>query len=109
MKFYEAVNQTQECGLPSVSWVVPNLKVSEHPRALIANGQTYVTTLINSIMRSPCWGSTAVFLTWDDWGGFYDHVAPPKVDENGYGLPGARHHDQPLRTERADRPPAAEP
>ncbi len=37
-------------------------------------------------MRSPCWGSTAVFLSWDDWGGFYDHVAPPKVDGDGYGI-----------------------
>jgi phospholipase C len=48
--------------------------------------QTYVTTLINTIMRSRCWGSTAIFLSRDDWGGFYDHVVPPVVDENGYGL-----------------------
>jgi phospholipase C len=86
VKFYEAAHQSEECGLPSVSWIVPNLKVSEHPRATIANGQAYVTTLVNSIMRSPCWGSTAIFVTWDDWGGFYDHVAPPKVDEDGYGI-----------------------
>ena len=37
-------------------------------------------------MRSPDWNSTAIFLSWDDWGGFYDHVVPPHVDENGYGL-----------------------
>jgi phospholipase C len=37
-------------------------------------------------MQGPDWSSTAIFLSWDDWGGFYDHVAPPKVDENGYGL-----------------------
>jgi phospholipase C len=37
-------------------------------------------------MRGPEWKSTAIFLTWDDWGGFYDHVVPPKVDANGYGL-----------------------
>ena len=37
-------------------------------------------------MRSPDWKSTAIFLSWDDWGGFYDHVAPPHVDENGYGI-----------------------
>jgi phospholipase C len=52
----------------------------------VAVGQTYVTTLINTIMRGRCWGSTAIFLSWDDWGGFYDHVVPPTVDENGYGL-----------------------
>ncbi len=72
--------------LPAVSWVVPNGAVSEHPPALVSTGQSYVTGLINAIMRSPDWDSTAIFLTWDDWGGFYDHVGPPRVDENGYGL-----------------------
>jgi phospholipase C len=47
---------------------------------------SYVTTLINAVMRGPDWGSTAIFVTWDDWGGFYDHVRPPSVDRNGYGL-----------------------
>ena len=45
-----------------------------------------MTGLVNAIMQSPDWGSTAIFLSWDDWGGFYDHVVPPAVDENGYGL-----------------------
>jgi phospholipase C len=65
---------------------VPNGKVSEHPTALVSDGQTYVTTLINTLMSGPDWNSTAIFLAWDDWGGFYDHVAPPSVDVNGYGL-----------------------
>ena len=60
--------------------------MSEHPPALVSAGQTYVTSLINSIMRGPDWKSTAIFLAWDDWGGFYDHVKPPVVDRNGYGL-----------------------
>jgi phospholipase C len=85
-KFYSAVNQSGACNLPSVSWVIPSAEVAEHPPSSVAKGQSYVTTLINTIMRSPCWGSTAIFLSWDDWGGFYDHVAPPSVDENGYGL-----------------------
>ncbi len=74
--------------LPAVSWVVPSAPVSEHDYggSLIGPGQTYVTGLINTLMRSPDWNSTAIFLTWDDWGGLYDHVAPPKVDGNGYGL-----------------------
>jgi phospholipase C len=72
--------------LPAVSWVVPNSKVSEHPPATVSMGQAYVTTLINAVMRSPDWWSTAIFLSWDDWGGFYDHLAPPTVDRGGYGL-----------------------
>ncbi|HLG92405.1 MAG TPA: alkaline phosphatase family protein, partial [Acidimicrobiales bacterium] len=72
--------------LPAVSWVVPSGEVSEHPPAPVSFGQSYVTSLVNAVMRSPDWRSTAIFLTWDDWGGFYDHVVPPTVDENGYGL-----------------------
>jgi phospholipase C len=84
--FYTAVHNTSECALPNVSWIVPNSNVSEHPPALISTGQAYVTTLINSIMRSPCWDSTAIFLSWDDWGGFYDHVVPPVIGSQGYGF-----------------------
>ena len=78
--------QAQAGTLPAVSWVVPSWEVSEHPKNPVSFGQSYVTSLVNSIMRSPEWSSTAIFLSWDDWGGFYDHVAPPSVDENGYGL-----------------------
>jgi phospholipase C len=84
--FYAAVHEKSSCRLPNVSWIDPNGAVSEHPPSLVSSGQTYVTTLINSVMRSPCWDSTAIFLSWDDWGGFYDHVAPPSIDQNGYGL-----------------------
>ncbi len=72
--------------LPAVSWVDPAGAVSEHPPSRVSVGQDYVTGLINTIMRGPDWRSTAIFLAWDDWGGFYDHVVPPVVDENGYGL-----------------------
>ena len=73
--------------LPAVCWIVPNRKISEHPlTSLISPGQTYVTGLINTIMQSPDWKSTAIFLAWDDWGGFYDNVDPPHVDQQGYGL-----------------------
>ncbi|MGH7918551.1 MAG: alkaline phosphatase family protein [Candidatus Dormibacteraceae bacterium] len=72
--------------LPSVSWVTPSQPDSEHPPASVHQGQAYVTSIVNAAMKSPDWDSTAIFLAWDDWGGFYDHVVPPAVDENGYGL-----------------------
>jgi phospholipase C len=81
--FYTAAATGQ---LPNVSWIVPSQAVSEHPPGLVTRGQAYVTRLINSIMQSPNWKSTAIFLTWDDWGGFYDHVAPPVVDGESWGL-----------------------
>jgi phospholipase C len=60
----------------------------EHPPDSIEAGQSYVASIINSVMKGPReqWLRTAIFLTWDDWGGFYDHVKPPVVDENGWGL-----------------------
>jgi phospholipase C len=72
--------------LAAVSWLVPNRAVSEHPPASIGDGQAYVTAVVNAIMSGPNWDSTAIFVAWDDWGGFYDHVVPPRVDRNGYGL-----------------------
>jgi phospholipase C len=72
--------------LPSVSWITPSQPNSEHPPANIATGQAWVTSLINAAMQGPEWSSTAILLSWDDWGGFYDNVVPPVVDRNGYGL-----------------------
>ena len=81
--FYE---QARKGTLPAVLWIVPSHEVSEHPPALISTGQAFVTGLINAVMKGPNWKDSAIFVSWDDWGGFYDHVVPPKVDENGYGL-----------------------
>jgi len=76
----------REGTLPSVSWITPSQADSEHPPASVHQGQAYVTALVNAAMESPEWDSTAIFLSWDDWGGFYTGVVPPQVDANGYGL-----------------------
>jgi phospholipase C len=83
----EFLQQLEAGTLPSVSWVAPG-RASEHPQSGLGvrAGQAYVTRLINAIGRSSVWESSAIFLTWDDWGGFYDHALPPRVDVNGYGL-----------------------
>ena len=72
--------------LPDVSWVIPSQDNSEHPAASVARGQAWVTRVVNAVMRSRDWSSSAIFLAWDDWGGFYDHVPPPVVDQGGYGI-----------------------
>ncbi len=82
--------------LPTVSWIEPSAPNSEHPQLGVVGqgndlggiheGQAYITNLINAAMSGPEWDSTAIFLTWDEWGGFYDHVLPPTVDGNGYGF-----------------------
>ena len=72
--------------LPAVSWVVPSGDNSEHSPSTTSAGQSFVTSMVNAVMRGPNWSSTAIFVTWDDWGGQYDHVLPPTVDVNGYGL-----------------------
>jgi phospholipase C len=87
---WEAFLEAARTGtLPSVSWIVPGGGNGEHPdrgNGTLRQGQAHVTRMINAVMRSVHWDSSAIFLTWDDWGGFYDHVVPPVVDENGYGI-----------------------
>jgi phospholipase C len=72
--------------LPAVSWLIPSGDNSEHAPGRVSTGQDHVTRAIDAIMSGRDWSSTAIFLAWDDWGGFYDHVKPPVVDGQGYGL-----------------------
>lgn len=81
--FYQSL---QDGTLPSVNWIVPNSVDSEHPNALVSVGQAYVTSIVNAVSNSPFWQNSVIFISWDDWGGFYDHVPPPQVDKLGYGF-----------------------
>ena len=71
--------------LPAVSWLTPPFGQSDHPPASICAGENWTVQYLNALMRSPEWSSTAVIMTWDDFGGFYDHVPPPHVDLYGLG------------------------
>jgi phospholipase C len=66
--------------LPAVSWLVTNEQQSDHPPYSICVGENWVVNELDALMRSPLWSSTVVFLTWDDFGGFYDHVPPPRYN-----------------------------
>ena len=105
LQFFEVVTETNELTtnivdvnafykdvkagtVPAVSWIVPNHDLSEHPPSLVSDGQAFSTSIVNTIMQDETlWSTTAIFLYWDDWGGFYDHVVPPIApDSNGYGF-----------------------
>lgn len=71
--------------LPQVSWVVTSQAQSDHPPYSICVGENWTQSVINSIMQGPDWSSTVIVLTWDDFGGFYDHVDPPHRGALGFG------------------------
>jgi phospholipase C len=66
--------------LPDVSWLVTDENLSEHPPYSMCVGEGWTVNHINAVMKSPVWKSTLIVLTWDDFGGFFDHVAPPAED-----------------------------
>jgi phospholipase C len=73
-------------GLPNISWVIPQSGFSDHPPANISEGEAFVAQVVDSIEESQYWNSTAIFLSWDDYGGFFDNVPPPPVDPLGLSL-----------------------
>jgi hypothetical protein len=79
------VRDVKAGNMATVSWITPPNGSSDHPPQFIEAGQNFVTTQVNAIMNSPYWANTAIFVTWDDWGGQYDHVPPPQVDGLGLG------------------------
>lgn len=77
--------------LPAFSWLTPPLKYSEHPfdgggSDSVCSGENWTVKEINAVMQSPEWSSTVIIVTWDDFGGWYDHVPPTQVDALGYGF-----------------------
>jgi len=82
----EFVRQAALGLLPPVTWVTPRFELSDHPEYSMCHGENWTTEIVNAVMNGPSWEDTAIFLTWDDYGGFYDHVPPPQVDDFGFGI-----------------------
>ncbi len=73
--------------LAQVTWIVPQMAYSDHAgKGSTAEGPSWVANIINAIGAGPFWDSTVIFVSWDDWGGWYDHVSPPQVDKMGLGF-----------------------
>jgi phospholipase C len=80
------LTDVQTGNLATVSWVTPRNTNSDHPPQSIMAGQDFIAQEVSAIMQSPYWNNTVIFVTWDDWGGFYDHVNPQALDADGLGL-----------------------
>ncbi|HWT06813.1 MAG TPA: alkaline phosphatase family protein, partial [Xanthomonadales bacterium] len=80
------LNDVANGTLRSVSFVTPDALNSDHARFPSATGPMWVSSIVSAIGNSKYWKDTAIFVTWDDWGGWYDHVVPPKIDQNGPGF-----------------------
>jgi phospholipase C len=72
--------------LPAVSWIIPNAKNSDHASETDGGGPSWVASIVNAIGNSSYWSNTVIFITWDDWGGWYDHVAPKVINSYEYGF-----------------------
>jgi phospholipase C len=81
----EFASDAMKGALPAVSWLTTTFAQSEHPPSSVCQGENWTVEQINAVMEGPLWNSTAIFLTWDDYGGFYDHVPPPDLDRYGLG------------------------
>jgi phospholipase C len=90
------LNQTQVLAdianndLAQVTWVIPSGQASDHAESNNGTGPSWVASVVNALGNSPYWANTAIFITWDDWGGWYDHVPPPSITnsyEYGFRVP----------------------
>jgi len=80
------VTDAQSGNLPAFSWLVTATANSDHPPYSVCVGENWTVEQVNAVMQGPDWNATVIFLTWDDPGGFYDHVPPPKLDVYGLGV-----------------------
>jgi phospholipase C/sugar lactone lactonase YvrE len=84
----QVLTDVQNCNLANVSWVTPAGQDSDHAATNTGGGPSWVASIVNTIGNSKCgyWQNTAILITWDDWGGWYDHVPPPQIGQsNGWG------------------------
>jgi phospholipase C len=80
------VTDVEDGRLAPVTWITPRYELSEHPEWSFCHGENWTTEIVDAVMESEFWKDTAIFITWDDYGGFYDHVPPPQVDGFGFGF-----------------------
>ena len=85
----QIITDIKNGNLKAVSWVIPTAAESDHPAVTDGSGPAFVASVVNAVGNSKYWSSTAIFVTWDDWGGWYDHVAPPQYNyyELGFRVP----------------------
>lgn len=76
----------QTGSLQQVSWVIPGLLCSDHPASGAKAGPSWVSEIVNAVGKSKYWNDTAIVILWDDWGGFYDNVAPPQINYTSLGM-----------------------
>jgi phospholipase C len=82
----DLVRDIENDRLPPVTWITPRFQLSEHPEYNFCHGENWTTEVVDAVMNSPTWKDTAIFITWDDYGGFYDHVPPREIDPFGFGI-----------------------
>ena len=82
----DLIRDIEADALPSVTWITPRFQLSDHPPFSTRHAHNWVTDVVNGIMRSSMWERTAIFITWDEWGGLYDHVPPPRIDDVDLGF-----------------------
>ena len=82
----QVLNDIANNNLASVTWVIPSGQASDHSNDTDGSGPSWVSSIVNAIGNSPYWSNTAIFITWDDWGGWYDHVAPTIKNSYEYGF-----------------------